>query len=348
MNRTSSQTATVTSRRSFILGGIAALSPAIAGCGNERSSEDSGHPTKTSTEQPPESTAQSVGDQNTVSGYVDGIESIYEGLSVLPIAEDDEFVFSVPTFDEAFDSERLLKTADNLKERLQSDDRNGRPGSEIDHLVAITELGRLLVVQRILIHQVIASCWASERRFEKEQYEGSVDAIEYGLDRLDRLTKNGNRIEDKLEEIEGEEGPVDGLNGGTIRDTQKVLVEITLWAIPSFTGLYHGVRGLKLQTEGARSLGEQEYETAERRINNSKAEFEKARQAFDTAHGRGRQIPQVDYSVEEMRCSLPGFRKASNSIEDGLKEVRFGKKTHTEVNLTSDLRAAEKIMSRCQ
>lgn len=346
MKRTASRPERDTSRRSVILGGRAAVWSALAGCGSRVSSEPDENTTDSSTQQPLDQTVQTVDERDTVSDAVDEIESIFESLAILPVAENDEFIFSVSTFDGAFDSQRLIERTENIKERLQSDRRNRRTSSEIEYLVDIAELARLLVIQRIFVHQVIASCWTSERRFEQDQYEGSIEALEYGLDYLDRLTENGNRVEDKLEEIEGKSSPVNNLNWQTRRNTQNVLIEFTLWAKPSYTGLYHGVRGLKSQNRSLRSIREENYDAAAARIDNSNVEFQKAKQAFGTAHGRGRRIPQVDYSVDNMRCSIPGFRKVSSSIDEWLHEARSGNETAAREHLRSELQKAEEISYR--
>jgi hypothetical protein len=241
----------------------------------------------------------------------------------------------------------LLNTADNVTQRLKSNRSKERPNEEINNLVAAAELGRLLVVQRILVHQVIVSIWTAERRFVDERYKGSVDAVEYALDRLERFNTNGKRIDEKLSEVREGSSRIDNLDKVSIRDTQDVLTEISVWADPAYLGLYHGISGLKRQVDSSRLIGEDNFDTAEVRIAKSRAHYEEARRSFDVAHGSGRRIPQVTPLVDEIRCALPGLGKLNSTLEHGIQEIQSGNESMAEEAVRDELRTVKNMVDRC-
>lgn len=94
---------------------MAAVLGALGGCGSRASSKPDENTTATSPRQPSDKTVKTVDERDTVSDIVGELESVFESLAILPVADNDEFVFSVSTFDEAFDSQKLIEKTGNIK-----------------------------------------------------------------------------------------------------------------------------------------------------------------------------------------------------------------------------------------
>lgn len=275
------------------------------------------------------------------------VESLFASLAELPVSEGGEFVFDMRTFEEEFDHEALLETAENAIERLRTPEFTGVEKARIENLRLLGQTARLLIGQRILVHQVIASGLAFQVQFSETKYDEASTAIRDGQGFLEDLVSTGNRIEDTLSKTEKIDLNIDEYDFTFIKNTQDVLIEISLWTNTAYEGLHHVVSGLREFQRANGKLDEMDYKGAQMKYQASNERFEKAVSAFDSAQGRGERLPQMASVVDGIRCTIPAYLEASSRLQTSMGAFESGEESRGREIAREAFELADEKMAQC-
>ena len=324
-------------RRAF-LGSVATTGvTAIAGCGDSNYDD---------------SERNSPKDKGTIQNQqideeVENLESIFSSLSELPIADGGEFVFDVKQFEAEFNHRSLLQKLEETQNQIDSMTASGIPESTVNALQSIAEIADLLVQQRVIIHQVIAAGLTCERRFYEMEIEAANEAINNAIQFVADLDSNGQRIEETLRARPSDSSLVDGYDPEAIKRTQDVIVDIALWTNPAYEGLHRSLIGMKHFMDGNSAVEEERYEAAESTYRDSNNHFERAQEAFETAHNRGSKMSYLAPFVEDIRCIVPAYVSSSERLRASMRHFQSGEQARGKEIAREAIESAEQIAPRC-
>lgn len=339
MKRKISKDNSPVSRRKLLTGITTFAGVTTAGCNDS----DDG----TKREIASDSASQSNATPNEFEEIKSDIEDVFEIISTVPVVANENFVFDLKMFKDNLEGEELQEVLKEVEFRTQQLDPGIANRAEQESLLIAIEVAKLLVRQRLLVHQVIAAGLAYERRFRDLEYKKANEAIHDARYYLDELTTNGEQIEERLNRTSELEISLDGYEPGTFRATQIVLVEVALWTTPAYEGLHHAIKGFSSFEDGNMAIEENLFKSAAEEYEASKVSFEKADEALNKALNHDREIPQIKPLVSGMKCIMPVYVEASASLQRSAKEFRKGNKQRGKEIFKNALEPTERKMTRC-
>lgn len=330
------------SRRAFLGSLSASFIAMLSGCGGPGADDSSTNSTFRDTP-----SNGSTKERRIIQQEVEKLESIYEALSQLPITNRGKFVFDVNRFEAEFEHEALLNQADDAHDEFDSIPKTEQSTSTVVGLISITETGKLLVQQRVILHQVITAGLTSEHSFYETDFERANDAISDALQFLIDLDSHGEQIEETMIDDQEVISLVDGYDPNSIQRSQKLLVNIVSWSDSAFKGLHHTSRGMKLFLEGNSALDREKYHTAETAYRESREHYELAQQALDDALGIESALPYIAPFVDDVRCVLPAYLSSTERLSESMRLIRNGEQTRGRELAREATNSSDRIASRC-
>ena len=329
-------------RRTFLGSLSAACSTLIVGCGNSEGDEPKGI---TTTGYSPDNEANR--EEQLLRGEIETLESVFHTLSEVPVTEGGKFVFDISHFEDKFDSESLIEQIEAAEDGLKSESSGELSTSRIDRIRTIAATARLLVQQRVHIHQVIAAGLACERRFYETEIAVATEAIADARQNLVILDSIGERINETMPDNSGQLSYIDWYDPVAIRRTQKMLVNIVLWTDPAYKGIYRMTRGMNQFLKGNSALEGERYEVARGAYKEAHVHFEQAQKAFENAQGRGTRLPYLVPFVEDIRCILPAYVSSTSQLSEAMYHFQVGQETQGRKIAQEAIESADQIAARC-
>lgn len=327
-------------RRTF-LGSLATTAVTLsAGCG-----DSNGSGSNISTESPTDN-GNSI-EREKIDSEVENLNSIFRRLSKAPVVDEGKFVFDVKQFEDEFDQELLLEKAEETQDRLDSMGGADIQASKARELESIANTARLLVQQRIILHQVITAGLTCEQRFYELEIDLATEVINNARQFLIDLDATGEQIGETLNERSSLNSRVDGYDPAGIMRTQEILVDIILWTNPAYEGILWVMNGMKQFVEGNSALEDELFEKAELKYRDSNTHFEKARESFESANNQGSRLPYMSPFVEELRCILPAYVSSSEQLSEAMGHFNAGEEAQGKEVAKEGIKSADRITPRC-
>lgn len=331
-------------RREFLAGTVSVSTTLMAGCGDSQSANR--HP-------------ETAADENQVSSNSEDnlpkrlqqtkreIETVFTQLSNLPIFEKDEFVFDVNYFENEFDHQGLKKTAERAIEQLEQTNTNEVPDLLIERLITSAKIGRQLVAQRVMTHQIIAAGLNLERKISHGHYVKGLDVIQTAKQLLENLRKTGERIEVLSPKDLNSDFSINGYDPTAIEISQENLVDVVRWSDHVYEAFRHSVNGLKKYSEGNTALESARYKMAKSSYEESERRFQAAAMSFNGAQGTGRKIPHLVHLVEGLRCLIPAYLTSSGPLQSSMEEFNAGNEKRAREIAREAISSANEKATRC-
>lgn len=325
---------TTYSRRTLVATTLAVGVVPMTGC-NEGSKDDNGE------------SERDEGKPEEINRTKNELETVYRAINNLPIEEDGRFVFDVKGFEDDFDHKTLLERTRSIQDKLQEMKSGSADGQDYQPLIAISRVGELLVRERFLIHQVIAAGLTYRRKLSQHEYEDCRTAIHHGLEFLERLTENGQRIEDEIREGDTAPVTIDGFDSDSILDSQMLLSSIAHWSTTTYQAFNKAIQGFDLFNSGTEYLENDRLGEAIKCYNQANIKFAKAWNFLEETQGRGQQLPHIVPLVREFRCVIPIYRDTSDHFANALEVYRTGEEESSRKMANELITEVEQRISMC-
>lgn len=315
----------------------------LAGCSD-------GESTDTIDDESTSTTESSTTVPKALSDVKSAVERIYARLNAVPLAEGEELVFDLSAFEEEFDHHGVMDLAEETLEELNRiGDRADVDDDTVEALTQATRIGDHLARQRFFLHQALSAGGIYDQRISTGEYDAATEAIRYAREFVDGLADSGEVIEHELSTIErNADVAIDGFDTASIALTQDALVEITQWLAPVYEGFHHMVRALSIIDRDDPMPEDDEIRRQKQRYETVLEHLEDAQSAFDTAHGRGKELPRFVPRVEEFRCALPDWLDGYATIRDGFETVDAGDENEGQEQVVDGLETIRKPAERCE
>lgn len=312
---------TTIGRRELLAGVVSLSTISVTGCGESRSAVEQAEKTA--------GNPNDVSDSDTdvpeqVRQAEEEIQRVFYQLANIPIFDDGRFVFDMSYFEQEFEHRQVKRTAENAIERLERTSTDVVSKSRVEKLIVAAEIGRLLVAQRVMIHQTVAAGLNLERQIVRDSYEQGTDIVQDAFQFIENLKAIGENIEIRLPEERKSEIQIDRYNPSRIGTIQENLVEIVTWSHQIYEAFGHVLMGLKKYEEGNAAIESTHYEVAKSAFKESEEEFRAARSSFDEAQGTGREIPHLVHLVDGLRCLLPTLLASTSTLQKSMEEFHAG------------------------
>ena len=272
----------------------------------------------------------------------------YFQLDGLPIVEDDELVFDVTEFAESFDYQAVMELGEEAFEIVTSIEQDGDlSDGTVERLTAASRLAHSLAELRLILNDVIVYGVRFGIAFQNEEYEDALTHIDNALTALDFVDQNGRRIDEQLSILDGKSVDIPRYDHTTIVTDRRIAAEVFSWTQYSYQGFYHTASGGMLLLSGSAHLERERIEEAIEQYGRAGDHFADAVGAFDTAHGRGRRLPQVASLFESLRCQVPKLRDGAMGLEEAIEEYDQGDKEDARKTANEAFLHMEQVARRC-
>lgn len=316
----------------------------MAGCGNSRTADQH---EEVAADEDQESWTADGSLPDSLQQAKSEIETVFDEISNLPIFENGEFVFDVTYFERKFDHHEVKRTAESAIERIEQTSKEEVPDPIIEVLETSAEIGRLLVAQRVMVHQLIVAGLTLERLIGSGSYDRALDVPQTAKQFLENLRSTGEKIGVSLSRDQNTDVSVDGYDPTAIKKSQENLVEVVRWSAHVYEAFQHVVLGLKKYDEGNIAIESAKYGMAKSSYEKSEQQFQAAARSFNEAQGTGRQIPHLVHLVEGLRCLIPAYLASSGPLQSSMEEFEAGNEKRASEIAREAISSANKEAARC-
>lgn len=321
---------------------LSGVSPTIAGCGDSIGKRRPSGKTSTDSVNSPKDD-----EQEAVDEILEEIQEIYDHIRQFPIVREREFVFEVRAVEDEFDYRGLLDRVDSAKSRIEGLGLEDGSAPQKPDLVLATEVAENMIRQRIVVHQMIAAGITFEESFGRSEYDRAIEGIRDGISILNTLSANRKEIVTQVTQRVTEISSIEAYDPESIRETQVVLEEILHWTHPAYRGLFETAQGLQAFEEGNSALNTEKFGSAGNAYQEAEDRFRSAEEAFDRAHGRGRQLRQIAPFVDGVRCMLPAYQTSSDELRRSMVEFEAGNDSKAREIGREAIISTNRITQRC-
>ena len=332
-----------TNRRQFIIGITSGITGLFAGCSSfgESATEanEAGNPSESSsTEELPEEYYQAKSKLNRAFSQLDS----------LPIVEGEELVFDVTKFAESFDHREVMDLGEEAFEIITSIEEGDLSDGTVERLAAASRLAHSLAELRLILNDVIVYGVRFGTAFQHEEYQDALTHIDHALTALGFVDQNGSRIDEQLSILDGESLDIPRYDHKRIITDRRFAEQVFSWTQYSYEGFYHTASGGMLMLSGSAHLERERIEEAIEQYGRAGDHFANAVDAFDTAHGQGRHLPQVAGLFESLRCQVPKLRDGAMGLEEAIEEYDHGDEEGAKETANEAFLHLEQVSRRCR